>query len=426
MVSKRVSRILNTTKSKSIKMPQSTPLGSPGYDNPRDDIEKVKKLREGSVIKVPTEDIDIVNKLALDTEILTTWLKSLGQTGLTGDKTGSFNLTTTGLGTFGTGKFNGDVTYENGVVLNNPSDSEISWTGEAPSSQQTTFHIDFNDSAFGPTLYGKTTLIGSEILFFRGIIINHDDAQMQFGSAGDSGFEWDTAKTNDYLKLFVGTGSSARSGNVVFVDRDVVPVGAYPVEDNPTLRLQATSTDINNYIKFQHNGTNAIIQSGAGGIEFPNDIFFTGAGTGLIYGTMSVVSNANETTITTQNVYVQVTDFDTNGPSNNISTDHANDHITITKAGTYEVTAYITANSIAGAGAIYEFEIKKNNGTSRIGSAHADRTLAGGGSESGSITLGGIDSLSVNDTVEVWVKNEDNTQNIIIEDITLIVKQKGG
>lgn len=45
----------------------------------------------------PTEDRQIANKAYVDTEILTCWLKSLGQTGLTGDKSGSFNLTTTGI-----------------------------------------------------------------------------------------------------------------------------------------------------------------------------------------------------------------------------------------------------------------------------------------------------------------------------------------
>ena len=47
-------------------MTKETPLGSPGYDNARDDIEKVKKLREGSVIKTPVNDIDIANKAYVD------------------------------------------------------------------------------------------------------------------------------------------------------------------------------------------------------------------------------------------------------------------------------------------------------------------------------------------------------------------------
>ncbi len=56
---------------------------------------------EGRVDKTPDSDLDLVNKAYVDNEILTCWLKSLGQTGLTGDKSGSFNLTTTGEGGFG-------------------------------------------------------------------------------------------------------------------------------------------------------------------------------------------------------------------------------------------------------------------------------------------------------------------------------------
>ena len=69
MASKLARRIINSTKSKSIKTPSATPLGSPGYDNARDDIEKVKKLREGSIIKTPVNDIDIANKKYVDDSI---------------------------------------------------------------------------------------------------------------------------------------------------------------------------------------------------------------------------------------------------------------------------------------------------------------------------------------------------------------------
>ena len=66
MASKLANKVFNATKSRPVKMPSATPLGSPGYDNARDDIEKVKKLREGSIIKTPVNDIDIANKGYVD------------------------------------------------------------------------------------------------------------------------------------------------------------------------------------------------------------------------------------------------------------------------------------------------------------------------------------------------------------------------
>jgi len=63
-------QIINSTKPKITKAPKGpTQLGSAGYDNPRDDIEKTKKLREGSVNRTPTADIDIANKKYVDDEI---------------------------------------------------------------------------------------------------------------------------------------------------------------------------------------------------------------------------------------------------------------------------------------------------------------------------------------------------------------------
>ncbi|MCK4815119.1 hypothetical protein KA005_05055, partial [bacterium] len=66
MASKRANKVFNSIKATPIKMPTETPLGSPGYDNPREDIEKVKKIREGSVEKEPVFENDIVNTHYLD------------------------------------------------------------------------------------------------------------------------------------------------------------------------------------------------------------------------------------------------------------------------------------------------------------------------------------------------------------------------
>ncbi len=57
---------MNVTRGNPTKMPQATPLGSAGYDNARDDIEKTKKLREGSVVRTPTDPYDIANKAYVD------------------------------------------------------------------------------------------------------------------------------------------------------------------------------------------------------------------------------------------------------------------------------------------------------------------------------------------------------------------------
>ena len=61
--------VINSIKQKKIPKSSATPLGEIGYDNPRDDIEKIKNIREGTVEKVPANAKDIVNKEYVDDEI---------------------------------------------------------------------------------------------------------------------------------------------------------------------------------------------------------------------------------------------------------------------------------------------------------------------------------------------------------------------
>ena len=59
--------VINSTKQIITKAPRGqTQKGSAGYDNVREDIEKIKKIREGSVEKTPTADTDIANKKYVD------------------------------------------------------------------------------------------------------------------------------------------------------------------------------------------------------------------------------------------------------------------------------------------------------------------------------------------------------------------------
>ena len=62
-------QVINSTKPNITKVPKGpTQKGSAGYDNIRDDIEKTKSLREGSIEKVPVNDNDISNKKYVDDE----------------------------------------------------------------------------------------------------------------------------------------------------------------------------------------------------------------------------------------------------------------------------------------------------------------------------------------------------------------------
>lgn len=142
------------------------------------------------------------------------------------------------------------------------------------------------------------------------------------------------------------------------------------------------------------------------------------------YAEIEVQNNATATTITSQNVAVQVEVFDTNDDSYNATPDHTNDHITIDKAGEYLVMLSASIDSIAGASSVMQVQIKKNNGASEI-IPHMDRNLSGGGGETGVVSLTGVASLAVGDTIEMWIMNTTNTQNYVVEDASLTVLRIG-
>ena len=160
-----------------------------------------------------------------------------------------------------------------------------------------------------------------------------------------------------------------------------------------------------------------------GDITVTGDLLFTGSG--LAYGEISAIDNATVTTIALQNVAVQVTIFDTQGQYNNTDPNLTSSHIAIQKSGVYFVAVSATINSISGASSRAEITVRKNNGVAQI-IPHVDRNLAGGGGESGVISISGMASLAAGDTVEVWIENETNTQNYVVQDIGLSVMQIGG
>ncbi len=141
--------------------------------------------------------------------------------------------------------------------------------------------------------------------------------------------------------------------------------------------------------------------------------------TNIPYAEISASDNPTETAIGTINVWVQCLIFDTNGPSNNATPDHTNDHITILKSGKYLVM--VSASVLSGVGAAFdgEFEVKKNDGGTDLENIHSDRDLIGGGGDHGSISMTGIADFSVGDTIEVWCRNKTNTTNVTFEDVTL-------
>jgi len=140
------------------------------------------------------------------------------------------------------------------------------------------------------------------------------------------------------------------------------------------------------------------------------------SGIALCYGELWVKGNAGATAIGTAGVYVQMLAFANNGPFNYTTPDHTNDHIVIDVAGNYFIVCTFCIEKTAGTEIVLAIDIRKNNGTVIYNNLHAHKTLLGGGGDIRATTISGIiPSLVKTDTVEIWVANETNTENIIFE-----------
>lgn len=132
-----------------------------------------------------------------------------------------------------------------------------------------------------------------------------------------------------------------------------------------------------------------------------------------VHGGIEVEGNVTTTTISVASTPVQVTVFDTNSPANAATPDHTNDHVTVPVAGDYQLSASCSIDSVAGAGSLMQLSIEANNGATTL--CTHPRNLSGGGGENGSVTIVCPRTLAANDTVELWISNETNTANYVVE-----------
>lgn len=149
---------------------------------------------------------------------------------------------------------------------------------------------------------------------------------------------------------------------------------------------------------------------------------------GCHFGAIHIMEgNTIETVISEQNVWTKVTEFDSNGLSNNATPDIVNSRIIINDPGVYSIQCTLGCESSGIGGADkFEFEIQKNEGTVRLPHIHAIREMrAGGGGDWASVSLTpGMANLAVNDSIELWVKNTESTDNILIVTGTLLLSQE--
>lgn len=164
------------------------------------------------------------------------------------------------------------------------------------------------------------------------------------------------------------------------------------------------------------------------GFDATGDIQFTGLSSGLPYGQLYAYNVASTITIAGTGIgnKVQITSFTTTGPSNNTTPSAANDDIAIILSGRYLCTVSLSLESVGAGGAdLIGIGVFKNNGIIQFQQLHVHRRLAGGGVDTGSISISGILLATAGDTIEVWIWNETSVRNVVIDDINLSLLQIG-
>jgi|GEM_PF-1664127 len=213
----------------------------------------------------PTAAQDAATKKYTDDEILTTWLKTVDQTGLTGDKTGSFNLETTGTAILGGLTVNGD-TVLNGATRIIPNTSNIYLDVVEYSLNSFKFPTLLPTAGFGTRVLGfeggpyYLQEVGTStgfVLFNRGgskrwsYIYTSATGRFELTtSETDPTFYWtdiDLSFTDDYGTVF-GTGKDVKfsyDGTDMLIKCDVVAASDLKVEcgTERTLELQTTVYD---------------------------------------------------------------------------------------------------------------------------------------------------------------------------------------
>lgn len=110
----------------------------------------------------------------------------------------------------------------------------------------------------------------------------------------------------------------------------------------------------------------------------------------------------------------QFTGYDTNMPSNGVTSSHSSDSITVVTAGVYFISSTITfETSAAGDAGTYQFHLRINGVEDANFGTRRDMS---GSSDVGSCAFSGVISLSASDVLTVYVESDDaGNDDIVIE-----------
>ena len=138
-----------------------------------------------------------------------------------------------------------------------------------------------------------------------GIRLDDNNTTLSFGNSVDAKINWETQDADaNYLSIMTAVGSTDQSGNIIFSGDYNVDWG-HDFVVNPTIYIQsADETQTNDYLKFYHNQTDAVMGWGNGNLIFGNGAATTtidssgkiGIGTTSPFANLSIAGIAGQVT----------------------------------------------------------------------------------------------------------------------------------
>ncbi len=468
-LNKRARAFLNSTKPVVFKTPKgATKLGSAGYDNARDDIEKTKSLREGTITKTPVNSLDIVNKLYLDDNYYSIADdKYLLNSGDTATGTMFFDGVTGGLGIdvlqsaqIGIHLIVGNNITVGGYIL--PATDNDLRIGSATKY----FQIVYGERIYCDRLVAKN---GSRMRITSDDLYFYDNRHLQFGTGRDSSLSYDGANTIWDLQR-VGTGDLIiQNGNVkIGPDKPTAREGGKVLEiESPTgaeLILsrndsEVATDDLAGALIFKSNddtgptphysGIKTLFTGTGGGMQMRfysgrdnwdndnptlimdntkniiipgGDFYFEGAGTGLPYGAFYGNNIGWTSTAFGGGGAFIIVNTLTASANLNLTTFQNTQELLITKTGKYLVTWSL---SVEANGADKHAEAGLGiNGTANIeGRQHIHLSSS---NKEDSMSGTAILSLTATNTLSLMITNIDDNTQLTVEHVNLSAVMVGG
>lgn len=170
----------------------------------------------------------------------------------------------------------------------------------------------------------------------------------------------------------------------------------------------------------------SMFETANGTITSTAQLTFTASGSGVPHGCIYVTNQTVATDITAASTLTKFTEFATAGPELSVSADIANDRLNIPLNGVYQINCSFVGESIAGGAITIHCELYTDSGVTSIPGLHCHRYLSGGGADRGSMNMIGIASLTAGSTIQFWLENDTNANDVLISDCTLSCVMIGG